>query len=709
MTVVTIMTMTTMQRLLFKLVLLYSAVPGVKASLFSVEYGSPKSYQKNEIIPLKVYPMTSVHTLIDSSEDNLPFCHPPARPGTSMMAQMMPYEVDTLLEVRCQKLCQVMPSTVEANNLSFHIKTGYHHNWKLDGLPAANMVTRGDIVKTHYGGGFPVGFGGAGDSDTYIFNHVKLVVSYNYRARSDSFRIVGFNVEPISIKHRYAGGYEWDGLSLMDVNKSLETCPTPVTAADFDHFVNFENVDAPQIVKAGEMILFTYDVTWFKSEVEWSHRWDVYLTEDDFVPGQVHIYSIVNSVLVAIVLSSVVSCILVRNLKRDVAASRGRSEDDDECRGWKALGGDVFRPPQTLPNLFCAMVGTGAQLALTAVLVLLLAMVNLVSPAKPGSLGHAIWIIYIFLGSPIAGYVSGHLHRSLGGQDLHVCASLTALLFPGITLAYFLATSFTRSGTNLTWILVLFWGTCSCLVSFALIKWVYSKLHQDQGKAYGFPTMTARVNRNIPPPTCLGCRELLFCICTGVSPYCASMKLPWVTVLLVGLISFAAVYVELFFIMIGLFMYQYYWSFGYFLVVYILLIVTCTQVTILIVYHRLNNENHLWWWPSFFGGGSIGFYIFGYSLLWVPSLELLSSSIVSYFLYFGTMFMISLGAFLLCGSMGTLASLCFVCKLFSTVRPREEGDYVELMNIADDMDEVVEEREDAGNVTGLEDHAMGTP
>lgn len=47
-----------------------------------------------------------------------------------------------------------------------------------------------------------------------------------------------------------------------------------------------------------------------------------------------------------------------------------------EESGWKLVHGDVFRPPHNLV-LLSAVVGTGAQLALLVLLVILLAIVGM--------------------------------------------------------------------------------------------------------------------------------------------------------------------------------------------------------------------------------------------------------------------------------------------------------------------------------------------
>ena len=651
----------------------------VAASLFSVEYGHPISYRKGDTVPLLADPMTSVHTQIDTSYSDLPLCQPSkGESAGTRLEWRLPYEVKVLEEVQCKKLCQVTLTAEQAKTLSFHIQNDYRHKWKLDNLPALSIDRS---FPPRYTGGFPVGLVSQfGDYDFYVFNHVKLTVVY---VTSDNgYRIVEFAVSPFSVIHPLRVEDPWHGVDQLDQKAPLSTCFSSIGSVIQD------TVGRVQI---GEPILFTYDVYWVETEDKWSQRWRPFLAEVDYmVPKKDYINSFAISITISAFLSVVISCILIRNVKRDMASSRGRSEDDDdERKGWKALGGHVFQPPKTLPHLFCAMVGTGVQLALTGLLVLLLATVNIVSPAKQGSLGMAIWIVYIFFGSPIAGYVSGRLYGNFGGKDWKECVILTTLLFPACILACLLAFSMTPSITKLSWVELLLWAAGSFLVSFPLIL-TTSKMGHYQGETDRFPTITASVDRSIPPPICRDyCMELVYFIFTGVSPYCATMKIPWVTFFSAGFISFVQVFLGLIFIMDSMFMHQYNWTVGYALVIYIILMATCSWLTILFVYHRLNHENHQWWWPAFFIGGSVSVYIFGISFLYTRKVQI-SPWMSSYVLYFGQMFIISLGVFLLCGSMGCLAALVFVRKLFSNLRPREDNDYVELLNVMDDNGEAEE-------------------
>ncbi len=59
-----------------------------------------------------------------------------------------------------------------------------------------------------------------------------------------------------------------------------------------------------------------------------------------------------------------------------------------------------------------------------------------------------------------------------------------------------------------------------------------------------------------------------------------------------GLLPFGAVFVELFFILSSLWLDQYYYVFGFLLLVFALLAVTCAEISIVLVYFQLCSENY---------------------------------------------------------------------------------------------------------------------
>merc|ERR1711865_1236763 len=175
-----------------------------------------------------------------------------------------------------------------------------------------------------------------------------------------------------------------------------------------------------------------------------SSRWDVYLNENHLVPAQVHWYSISNSIFVVLFLSMLVISVLVRNLKRDIAGYNAVSqltdeeEDDDiDESGWKLVHADVFRPPSTMPMLYCVLVGSGSQLAVSALVTVGLAAVGFVNPSRRGSMMNVI-LVWFMLSGVLAGYVSSRLYKAFRGRAWQLCTVCTAILFPGFCFGVFL-------------------------------------------------------------------------------------------------------------------------------------------------------------------------------------------------------------------------------------------------------------------------------
>ena len=74
-------------------------------------------------------------------------------------------------------------------------------------------------------------------------------------------RIVGFEVEPSSIRHTYSGAWKGGDTSLSTCGGSTGSSPLAMDSA-------------------GEVV-FTYDVKWEYSAIKWASRWDTYLLMGD--------------------------------------------------------------------------------------------------------------------------------------------------------------------------------------------------------------------------------------------------------------------------------------------------------------------------------------------------------------------------------------------------------------------------------------------
>ena len=624
---------------------------------FYVPGVAPHTFKRDEDVPMKVNSLTSIHTQIPKKHYQVPGCIPSggAKPASENLGEFLsgnkimtsPYTINMLNPMNCVKICQVTYNASHSRRLQNFIEYGYHYNWIIDNLPSAAITNneKGDVL-THYAGGFPVGFT-TKEKEFYVYNHVKLVIDYH--ERSEGYRVVAFAVEPMSVKHSFAGGYDWDGDDPEGFNRPLTTCST-------NEPLKISSIATNQPVDVGEKVIYTYDVVWRPSEVKWASRWDVYLSENHLVPPKVHWYSITNSILVVLFLSLLVITILVRNLKRDIAGYEALAAlaDDEEAdeeineSGWKLLHADVFRPPTTLPILYTVFIGTGVQLLLVALLAIIFSAIGFLSPARRGSLLTAILVFYVLCGA-VSGYISSRLYKAFNGRHYQMCTVLTATLFPGLVFGIFLFFNIVlwimESSVATPFLDVLIVAAMWCCVSIPL---VFSGAYVGfKSEKIDFPTKTSNFAREIPEPT--------------------PMMNPLLGMTVTGIVPFSAAYVEFFFIMTSLWMDQFYYVFGFTFIVFLILCVTCAEVTVLLVYYQLCAENHRWWWFSFFTAGNTALYMFVYSFFWFKTLDA-SKMFMTYLLYFGYMFLLCFAMLLITGTVGSMTTLWFVRKIFSTVK-----------------------------------------
>lgn len=73
------------------------------------------------------------------------------------------------------------------------------------------------------------------------------------------------------------------------------------------------------------------------------------------------------------------------------------------------------------------------------------------------------------------------------------------------------------------------------------------------------------------------------------------------------------------------------------------------------------------WWRSFLTAGSSALYLFAYSIFYFYS-KLDLTKKVAMTMYFGYMFIISYGFFILTGTIGFYATYWFVHKIYSSIK-----------------------------------------
>ena len=613
---------------------------------------APHEYAEGERVELKVNKLTSTKTQLPYEYYSLPFCPPDTMDtvaenlgevlrGDKIMHSN--YELKMGVEESCKVLCRKELSKDDAKLFSLRIDEDYRvTDMIVDNLPAATRVVEPATLNTPqrvitiYERGFPVGFKGSAEipgtsaGANYLYNHHRFVFKYHMEPHFEGSRIVGFEVEPFSVKHKYDGG-------AFDASRPLATC-TKAKPVSHD--------SPPQPVNAAGEVIFTYDVRWEYSDVKWASRWDVYLYATD---EQIHWFSIVNSLMIVLFLSGMVAMIMMRTLRRDLNRYNDveAREEAIEESGWKLVHGDVFRAPPRC-GLLAVYVGTGVQVLFMGVFTMAFAVLGFLSPANRGGLMSALLLLFVLMGV-VAGYVSATLYKSFKGTEWKLTTLKTALMFPGIVASVFFVLNLfiwgekSSGAVPFTTLLALLamWFCISVPLVFLGAYFGYSR------EAVSYPTKTNLIPRSIPE-----------------RPWYMT---PLFSILVGGVLPFGAVFIELFFILSSIWLHQYYYVFGFLLVVLLILLVTCAEITIVMCYFQLCAEDYHWWWRSFLTAGCSGLYLFLYSLVYMTTKMNMARG-VSVLLYVGYMAIASYSFFTLTGTVGFLACWYFVRIIYAAVK-----------------------------------------
>jgi len=646
-------------------------VPGITAH----------DYKEGEAVAMKVNSLTSIKTQLPIDYYKLPFCRPlKMHRNRENLGELLagdkimdsPYDIFMLKSTSCNILCATEPMVEKVQKrVAKVIGHGYHHNFILDNLPGASQINLKveNMPATHYAGGFPMGYTGP-EGESFIFNHLRFFIDYHQADPNVAgYRVVKFAVEPFSVNHRIGKGKYGSGATVeklkADAVTTKELWQDKISFSEkVTELIQKEGVSGcspegnaitqpPLQVSEGKAVIYTYDVVWQSSEVRWATRWDVYLTENHMVPAQVHWFAIVNSIMVVVILSVMIAIILVRNLRRDIAgyneviSDEERLEDQEES-GWKLVHSDVFRPPQNFPMIFCAFVGSGVQIMSAAVSAILLSAVGFLNPARRGSLLTGLLVIFMLAGSP-AGYCAARLYKTFKGRQWQKCTFTTATLFPGVVFLFFIFLNtvlvFFHTTASVPFVDILILAFMWCCVSIPLVFFgAYFGYRRD---VIEFPTITSKIARAIPPSIWI--------------------MDPKISILCCGLLPFAAVYVELFFIMTSMWMGQYYYLFGFALLVCVISVITTGLLCMLLLYYQLCTEDYRWWWRMYSSAGSIAFYVFLYSCWWYPQLQAKKFSVTT-IIYFGYMSIISWAIFLMMGCVGFYSCFWFTKTIYGSIK-----------------------------------------
>ncbi|CAI5461873.1 unnamed protein product [Closterium sp. Yama58-4] len=591
--------------------------------------------------------LTSNETGLSFSYYSLPFCQPEEgiqrldeNFGEVLIGDLIensPYKFRTLVKQRAVKACDVGPLTeADVENLKSKIDGFYHVNFLLDNLPVTLFSledNEGDILT-----GIPIGYSYNGQY--YLYNHILFKVLVHEYVESpaalagmstgyssvDVFPQDGSYTNQNSSSNGTAKGFVVVGFESAAC--SIRRSPDP----EIPRYSTLDPIDCfrgdPQPIAPGESVVFSFDVLWEKSPIQWASRWDAYLKMRG---DKVHWFSILNSLVVISCLAAAVFAILLRSVHRDLARINSRDKEEaqqlaDES-GWKLLVGDIFRSPPH-PEVLCIVVSNGSQLLCMAVVTIFFAALGFMSPASRGALLMGMVLFYLLL-SVVSGYVAARMWVTLSGVT--VASAVPFSLFSYLFLLWFvISVPLTILGCNLG-------------------------LREPK---IAYPVRTNQIPREIPEPN--------YMIHLGFHGY--GSYTPWLLILAGGILPFGTLYIELYFIMSSMWMQRVYYGFGFLFVVLILLMLVCAEVAVVFTYLQLTMEDYRWWWRSLFASGSVACYVFLFCVLYLVVDLRHMRSLLSATIFLCYSLLMSLAIFLATGTVGFFSSAYFVYYLFSSVK-----------------------------------------
>ena len=539
---------------------------GTASSLF-LPGNAPKEYTAGRRIDIKVSKLTSDSQQVPFDYYYLNFCpllHPDAQAATmdENIGQLLQgdsientaYEVSMQEDASCRILCNRPFTSVDFARFASMIDGQYVINWLVDGLPVAIKAAPflnpgGERTTEVWETGSPVGFKQA--NSYYIFNHVSFTIKYHESGYSaGSYSVVGVDVEPKSIASTQDGEVSRPN---CEVEKSIE------------------------VTRDTSSILFTYDIKWERSDIPWASRWDSYMKVKE---NRIHWFSIVNSLVVLFLLTGVIALVLVRILHKDISKYNSVVLDEESSAlddaadevGWKIVHGDVFRKPRH-SKLLAVFIGSGIQIFCMVSVCIIFAVFGLLSPANRGSYIQAMLLLFIFM-SGIAGYVSARVYKMFKGEDWKTTTLWAGLIFPGVVFSIFFSlnlllwyrgSSAAVPFSAITVLVILWVGVSVPLVFFGAYRG-YARPPID------LPVRVHHIPRQIP-------------------------RQPWYAKtffasLFGGILPFGAVSTELMFLLGSIWHHQYYYLFGFLMIVLFILIVTCAEISVAMTYFQLTAEDY---------------------------------------------------------------------------------------------------------------------
>jgi transmembrane 9 superfamily protein 3 len=238
-------------------------------------------------------------------------------------------------------------------------------------------------------------------------------------------------------------------------------------------------------------------------------------------------------------------------------------------------------------------------------------------------------IFFYTLTSAVAGYTSASTYHVYGGRHWIKNVLVTATLWPGIlsvitiiinSIAVYYSSS---RAIPFTIMLAMFAIWLFLVFPLTLLGAILCRNWASQ------PSFPCRVNP-IPRPI----------------PEKIWYAEPLVVIALGGILPFASIFIEIYFIFSSFWAYKIYYVYGFMLFVFIILLIVTACVTIVSTYILLNSEDHRWHWMSFLTCGSTAVYVYLYSIYYFINRTKMYGLFQTVF-YFGNTAIICFGLFVM--------------------------------------------------------------
>jgi transmembrane 9 superfamily protein 3 len=412
----------------------------------------------------------------------------------------------------------------------------------------------------------------------------------------------------------------------------------------------------PVEVQVGETIPLTFSVTWQQAAPEktFENRYNRYL-ESKFFEHKVHWFAIVNSFILCLFLCTVVALILMKTLRRDFSKyavdelEELESLDRADDSGWKHVHGDVFRQPSYLIP-FSTLYASGVHLLCIVSVALLFAVSNTMTLYLHRGGVRWVMIVIFLLTSFANGYCGGHFYRLYAPKAWKRTMFLQLAFMPSVlcgTFSVINSVAWGYGSSHSVPFLRIIQGLFLYMVTAIPLHVLGTLAGRRSAAKHTFPARVHHLKRPIPV------KHWAF--------------LPGL-VIGGGLVPFACIFVEMYFLFSAFWSYnKVYYVYSFLLAIVIVLSIILVNVSVTCTYLLLNAEDYRWHWYSFGCCASTGLYVLLYAAVYFMRSTAMTG-LLQYSYYWGVSVLFAACVSLYSGALGVLGASAFVHLIYSNIK-----------------------------------------